>query len=146
MIIFCCARVLMPGMEAHADAIMPRMAVLLTENVGMVWLAGLLVAAPFAAIMSTVDSFLLVISSAVVRDLYQRNINPEALSEKTVKRLSYFSTLIVGTVALLGAVNPPRFLQDIIVYVGSGLAAIVFCSRCWLCCTGRAPICRAVWL
>ena len=122
VIIFCCARILMPGMEGQADAIMPRMAVLLTENVGMVWLAGLLVAAPFAAIMSTVDSFLLVISSAVVRDLYQRNINPEA-SEKTVKRLSYLSTLIVGTVALLGAVNPPQFLQDIIVYVGSGLAA-----------------------
>ena len=46
------------------------------------WLAGLLVAAPFAAVMSTVDSFLLMISSAIVRDVYQRDINPAA-SEKT---------------------------------------------------------------
>ncbi|MCA9109986.1 MAG: hypothetical protein KDA52_08575, partial [Planctomycetaceae bacterium] len=54
VIIFCCARILMPGMEAEADSIMPKMAVYLTENIGMGWLAGLLVAAPFAAVMSTV--------------------------------------------------------------------------------------------
>ena len=52
----------------------------------------------------------------------QRNLNPAA-QEKTIKRLSYLSTLIVGTLAMIGAVNPPDFLQDIIVYTGSGLAA-----------------------
>ena len=31
--------------------------------------------------------------------------------------------MVVGTAAMLGAVNPPQFLQDIIVYTGSGLAA-----------------------
>jgi len=122
VMIFCCARVLMPGMEAESDRIMPAMAVFLTENVGIGWLAGLLVAAPFAAVMSTVDSFLLMISSALVRDIYQRNINPQA-QEKTVKLLSYFFTFLVGTGAMLGAVNPATFLQDIIVYTGSGLAS-----------------------
>lgn len=122
VIIFCCARVLLPGMDGESDRIMPAMAVYLTENIGAGWLAGLLVAAPFAAVMSTVDSFLLMISSALVRDVYQRNINPDA-SEQTIKRLSYLCTLLVGTGAMLGAVNPPEFLQDIIVYVGSGLAA-----------------------
>lgn len=121
VVIFVCARVLIPEIE-NADAIMPRMAVLLTNNAGVAWLGGLLIAAPFAAVMSTVDSFLLVISSAVVRDVYQRNINPDA-SERTIKRISYFTTLLVGVIALVGAVNPPEFLQDIIVYVGSGLAA-----------------------
>ena len=122
VIIFCCARVLLPGMEGESDSIMPKMAVFLTENIGMGWLAGLLVAAPFAAVMSTVDSFLLLISSAWVRDVYQRNINPEA-SEKTMKLLSYLATFVVGTAAMVVAINPPQFLQDIIVYVGSGLAA-----------------------
>jgi sodium/pantothenate symporter len=122
VIIFCCARVVMPGMDAESDRIMPAMAVLLTENIGLGWLAGLLVAAPFAAVMSTVDSFLLMISSALVRDIYQRNINPEA-EERTLKYMSYLCTLVVGTAAMLGAVNPPQFLQDIIVYTGSGLAA-----------------------
>ncbi|VAX37283.1 hypothetical protein MNBD_PLANCTO02-1287 [hydrothermal vent metagenome] len=121
VIIFCCARVLLPGMMSEPDRIMPAVAVFLTENIGVGWLAGLLIAAPFAAIMSTVDSFLLMISSALVRDIYQRNINPNA-SEKTIKRLSYLSTVVVGTVAMLGAFNPPQFLQDIIVYAGSGMA------------------------
>ncbi|HCK73203.1 MAG TPA: hypothetical protein DHW38_16635 [Planctomycetaceae bacterium] len=122
VIIFCCARILLPGMEAEADRIMPQMAVTLTTNVGMGWLAGLLIAAPFAAVMSTVDSFLLMISSALVRDIYQRNMNPDA-TEKQIKKLSYIFTLVVGLGALIGAMNPPEFLQDIIVYTGSGLAA-----------------------
>ncbi len=122
VVIFCCARLLLPGMDATADAIMPEMAVHLTKNVGMLWLAGLLVAAPFAAVMSTVDSFLLMISSALVRDVYQRNINPE-VTEKRIKLMSYVCTAVVGTGAMLGAINPPQFLQDIIVYTGSGLAA-----------------------
>jgi sodium/pantothenate symporter len=122
VLIFCCARVLMPGMEAEPDRIMPQIAVALTENVGAGWLGGLLIAAPFAAVMSTVDSFLLMISSAVVRDIYQRNINPQA-TEKRIKQLSYLCTLLVGSAAMIVAINPPDFLQDIIVYVGSGLAA-----------------------
>jgi len=120
--IFCCARVLVPGMEAEPDRIMPEIAVYLTNGIGAAWLGGLLIAAPFAAVMSTVDSFLLMISSAMVRDIYQRNVNPDA-SEGTIKKLSYLCTLIVGSAAMIVAVNPPDFLQDIIVYVGSGLAA-----------------------
>ncbi|MBT4863576.1 MAG: hypothetical protein HON53_00455 [Planctomycetaceae bacterium] len=122
VIIFCCARVILPGMDLESDRIMPQMAVTLTQQIGQGWLAGLLVAAPFAAVMSTVDSFLLMISSALVRDIYQRNINPEA-KEQTIKRLTFLFTFMVGAGATLGAVNPPQFLQDIIVYTGSGLAA-----------------------
>lgn len=122
VLIFCSARILLPGLELDPDSIMPRIAVELTSNAGQAWLAGLLVAAPFAAIMSTVDSFLLMISSAVVRDIYQRNINPDA-SEKRIKYMSYLCTLCIGVIAMFGAINPPRFLQDIIVYTGSGLSA-----------------------
>lgn len=122
VIIFCCARVILPGMEQDSDRIMPAMAVTLTSVAGVAWLGGLLIAAPFAAVMSTVDSFLLMISSALVRDVYQRNINPQA-KEQTIRRLSYAVTAVVGCGAVLGAINPPHFLQDIIVYTGSGLAA-----------------------
>lgn len=122
VMIFCCARLLIPGMEVESDRIMPQMAVTLTNNIGAGWLAGLLVAAPFAAVMSTVDSFLLMISSSVVRDFYQRNFNPEA-SQKTLQRLSYICTIVVGCGVVFAATNPPEYLQDLIVYVGSGLAA-----------------------
>jgi len=126
VIIFCCARILLPGMENESDRIMPAMAIFLTENIGLGWLAGLLVAAPFAAVMSTVDSFLLMISSALVRDIYQRNINPD-VQEKTIKTLSYIFTILVGLGAMAGAVNPPQFLQDIIVGLAAAfLAPMVF--------------------
>ena len=82
IIIFCCARILLPGMEAESDRIMPAMVVFLTENAGIAWLGGLLVAAPFAAVMSTVDSFLLMISSALVRDVYHTQYTAGCLGRK----------------------------------------------------------------
>lgn len=133
VIIFCCARVLLPWWETDSDRIMPEMASLLTEMIRMPWLAGILVAAPFAAVMSTMDSFLLMISSAFVRDIYQRS-NPDA-SEKTIKKITYVTTLVVGIVAMVVAINPPRFLQDLIIFTGGGLSttflAPIFLSLYW---------------
>lgn len=122
VIIFCCGRVLMPGMEIESDRIMPALAERVTRMSGVPWLAGLLVAAPFAAVMSTVDSFLLMISSAIVRDVYQRELRPDA-TEKSMKRLTYAVTAVVGFAAFLGALNPPEYLQNIIVFTGGGLSA-----------------------
>jgi len=121
VVIFCCARVLLPGWEIEPDRIMPEMAKTVTSSAGFPWLAGLLVAAPFAAVMSTVDSFLLMSSSGVVRDIYQRNINPEA-SERTIKRLTYIVTLAIGAAAMVAAINPPQYLQQVIIFTGSGLS------------------------
>ncbi len=122
VVIFCCARVLMPGMEIDPDRTMPDFATRLTTNAGIPWLAGLLVAAPFAAVMSSVDSFLLVVSSAVVRDIYQGHVNRDAPVHK-IKRLSYAVTVIVGILAVLFVLNPPTYLQDLIVFSTGGLAA-----------------------
>lgn len=122
VIIFCCARLLEPGMDQAPDRIMPAMAFLLTENAGIPWLAGLIIAAPFAAAMSTVDSFMLMISSSFVRDIYQREFNPEA-REKTIKILSYSCTVGIGVIATLGAAYPPQFLQYVIVFSGGALAS-----------------------
>ena len=42
VIIFCCARVLLPGMEIDADRAMPEMAMHTTAQAGVPWLAGFL--------------------------------------------------------------------------------------------------------
>jgi len=131
VIIFCCGRVIMPGMEIESDRIMPALVERVTRLSGVPWLAGLLVAAPFAAVMSTVDSFLLMISSSIVRDVYQKQINPNA-TEAAMKRLTYVATAAVGLAALAGALNPPEFLQDVIVLTGAGL------SGCFLVPVGLA--------
>mgnify|MGYP002526088980 CR=1 FL=1 len=120
--IFTSARILLPGMEIDADRIMPEIARVVTSNAGVPWLAGILVAAPFAAVMSSVDSFLLLVSSGVVRDIYQQNARRE-VSEKTLARLSRWTTLCVGLLAMLAVLNPPKFLQDLIVFASGGLGA-----------------------
>jgi Na+/proline symporter len=132
LVIFICARAIFPtqylrqiGTEGEPDAIMPEMARYLTHHAGIPWAAGLLLAAPYAAIMSTVAAFLLLISSSLVRDLYQRSINPGA-SQKTLKRVSYATTAVVGAAVMLGAINPPEFLQYIIVFTGSGQSCAFF--------------------
>jgi len=133
VVIFCCGRVLLPGMEIESDRIMPALAQHLSTAVGRPWLGGILVAAPFAAVMSTVNSFLLLISSAVVNDLYKRNINPDASETKT-RVMTYAGTTAVGIAILLCAMNPPRHLQDLVIYMGSGLGS------CFL-----APVALAVY-
>jgi len=121
VVIFVCARIFLPGRELASDRIMPEVATFLTAAAGVPWLAGLLVAAPFAAVMSSVDSFLLMLSSGVVRDIYQRYINPDA-PEKAIRKLTYISTAVIGVIATLAAVNPPEFLQTLIVFATGGLA------------------------
>ncbi len=122
VIIFTCSRVLLPGMEIYPDRVMPEMASVLTANAGMPWLAGLLVAAPFAAVMSSVDSFLLLVSSGVVRDIYQESINPNA-NEKQIKKLTYSVTVVVGMLGVVAVMHPPQFLQHLIVFASAGLGA-----------------------
>ena len=122
LIVFCCGRVLMPGMEIDPDRSMPDLATQLTRSAGVPWLAGLVVAAPFAAVMSSVDSFLLLVSSALVRDVYQKHVHPQA-SEQRLKWISYAVTILVGGLAVLMVLNPPRYLQDLIVFASGGLGA-----------------------
>ena len=99
------------------------MAVFTTHQVGVGWLAGLLVAAPFAAVMFTVDSFLLLISSALVRDVYQRNINPrgDRKDDQAVKSPIDTDGWRLGD----GRRDQPAqvLAAIIVVYTGSGLTA-----------------------
>lgn len=124
LVIFVCARAIFPteylreiGSEGEPDSIMPAMA----RHLAPPLVAGLLLAAPYAAIMSTVAAFLLMISSSLVRDLYQRSINPD-VSPRVIKGASYAVTALVGVVVMVGALNPPGFLQYIIVFTGSGMS------------------------
>jgi sodium/pantothenate symporter len=113
-------RTLTPQLEA-ADHAMP--ATILAAVPPL--LAGFVLAAPLAAIMSTISSFLLVSSSAIVRDLYQRNLD-RPLTEQQARRWSHLATFAVTGVALTLALRPPEFLQYIVVFAGTGLAATFF--------------------
>lgn len=86
------------------------------------WLAGVVLAAPFAAIMSTISSFLLVTGSAIVRDLYHRNLK-HGLSDRKAQLLAQGTTLVIGGLALLIAFKPPAYLQYIVIFSATGLAS-----------------------
>src|SRR5690625_319131 len=98
------ARPIVPGIDVQ-DMVMP----LLALEVLPPWLAGIVLAAPMAAIMSTVDSLLILVSSSVVKDLYLNYIKPKA-SEKYVRRLSLTVTAIIGIIVFLMAIEPPDFI------------------------------------
>ncbi|HEV3204690.1 MAG TPA: hypothetical protein VGY77_09910 [Gemmataceae bacterium] len=119
VITFTCARALFPTEYLQQpDTIMPTMALAVTEGWPLV--GGLILAAPYAAAMSAVAGFLLLMSSSLVRDIYQRNINP-AVSPRTVRWISYGTTAVVGIIVTLAALRPPRYLQYIIVFSGAGM-------------------------
>jgi Na+/pantothenate symporter len=121
VIVFCAARVIVPGIDQTPDRIMPSVAFELAHWANAPWLAGLLVAVPFAAAMSTVDSFMLMISSSLVRDVYQQHFCPDA-SPRRIKWLSYACMTLVGAAVTLAAVNPPKFMQYLVVFAGGGLS------------------------
>ncbi|KKE78834.1 sodium/panthothenate symporter [Bacilli bacterium] len=98
------ARSVMPGVEI-GDTVMP----LIALEVLPPWLAGIVLAAPLAAIMSTVDSLLLLVSSTIVKDVYINYIKPEA-SRKTIQRLSMGVTGILGIIVFLMAIDPPDLI------------------------------------
>lgn len=111
------ARAVMPGIEVP-DTVIPMIAL----DVLPPWLAGIVLAAPLAAIMSTVDSLLLLVSSSVVKDVYLGYIQPNA-SMKTVKRLSFGVTAVLGSIVFVLAVNPPELLIFLNLFAFGGLEA-----------------------
>ncbi|KEZ52518.1 sodium/pantothenate symporter [Metabacillus indicus] len=112
------ARSVLPGIEV-GDQVMP----MLTLEVLPPLLAGLVLAAPMAAIMSTVDSLLILVSSAVVKDIYLNYIKPDA-SEKQVKTASFWVTTIIGVSVVLFALSPPDLLIWLNLFSFGGLQSV----------------------
>ena len=93
-------------------------------------LVGLVIAVVLSAIMSTVDSLLVVASSAVVRDLYQKVMKPETPDSALVP-LSRVMTVVLALLALgvamiVAVTTPDRSVFWFVVFGWSGIAA-TFC-------------------
>jgi SSS family solute:Na+ symporter/sodium/pantothenate symporter len=115
--IFVAARSILPPLASSDDA-MPTLVVKLANP----YVAGILMAAPYGALLSTVSGWLLIISSGIVHDLYQRFLRPAA-SEREIAVASYVMTVLVGLGVAATAIKPPAYLQLIVVFASSGLAA-----------------------
>ena len=72
--------------------------------------AGIFLAAPMAAIMSTINAQLLQSSATIIKDLYL-NIRPDQMQNETrLKRMSAVITLVLGALLLLAARKPPEMI------------------------------------
>ncbi|MFD2210532.1 sodium/pantothenate symporter [Virgibacillus halophilus] len=111
------ARAILPGIEV-GDKVMP----LITLQVMPSWLAGIVLAAPMAAIMSTVDSLLILVSSSLVKDVYLNYIEPEA-SDKKIRNLSVGATTLLGLIVLFMSLNPPDLIIWLNLFAFGGLEA-----------------------
>jgi sodium/pantothenate symporter len=130
-----CAKALMPHLD-KPDEVIPRMALILTDGLPFgSWMSGLILAAPFGAIMATVSSYLLVIASGLVRDVYQRFGNPQA-TDYEIRRLTYLVMIGVGAVAVGFSIFPVKHLQMLVV-MSSGCAASSFLIPTVLLCYWR---------
>ena len=111
----------------------------LVEHLFPPLVVGIFVAAVLAAIMSTIDSLLVVASSAVTRDVYQQTLHPERAGD-TLTGLSRRVTLTLAVVALaiamaVATLVPGRTIFWFVIFGWSGIAA-TFCpmivlSLCW---------------
>lgn len=112
------ARPIIPGIEI-GDKVMPT----LTLKVLPPLIAGLVLAAPMAAIMSTVDSLLILVSSTIVKDIYINYLKPDA-TEKQIKKTSFLVTTIIGISVVLFALSPPDLLIWLNLFSFGGLESV----------------------
>ncbi|HHT7004525.1 TPA: sodium/proline symporter PutP [Campylobacter coli] len=86
------------------------------------WIAGILLSAILAAIMSTASSQLLVSSSTIAEDFYKRIFNKEA-SNKTVMNLGRIGVLLVALVAFVISTDKESSVLSIVAYAWAGFGA-----------------------
>jgi sodium/proline symporter len=86
------------------------------------WFGGILLAAIFSAIMSTIDSQLLVSSSALSEDFYCKAIRKEA-SEKEIVLVGRGCVVIISIIALVMALDRDNTILDIVSYAWGGFGA-----------------------
>jgi sodium/proline symporter len=87
------------------------------------WIGGILLAAILSAIMSTIDSQLLVSSSALTEDLFLMFFrrNPSDRERIVIGR---FGVIVIAVVAFIFALNPNRTVLGLVAYAWGGFGAV----------------------
>ena len=132
-------RFLFPGLE-DPETVLPVMSTTLFPPV----LTGIILVVVLAAIMSTVDSLLILASSAVVRDVVQQVFKPD-LSDLKLTALGKAVTILIGLGGLITALGESRTIFWFVLFAWSGLASaftpVVLCSLFWK----RTTRAGAIW-
>jgi len=102
------------------------------------WAAGLFLAAPLAAVMSTIDSLLILASATIIKDLYLHYVKKVPLGTEAVNdpaydeafagvpKYSFALTAGIGVIGCLLALDPPDVIVWINLFAFGGLEATFF--------------------
>jgi len=94
------------------------------------FLAGIFIAGPLAAIMSTVDSMLIMVSAAIIKDLYFNYLAKDSAASfapRKIRVMSLAATAITGMLVFLAAIEPPSLIVWINLFSFGGLESVFFC-------------------
>lgn len=98
------------------------------------WIGGLLIAAILSAIMSTIDSQLLVCSSVITEDFYKKWLRPKA-SNKELMLVGRIGVLAIALISGIIALNPESSVLGLVSYAWAGFGAafgpVVLLSLFW---------------
>jgi sodium/proline symporter len=98
------------------------------------WVAGVLLAAILSAIMSTIDSQLLVSSSALTEDFYKAILRPSA-SQTELVWVGRTTVAIIAIIAILLAYNAESTVLGLVAYAWGGFGAafgpVIILSLFW---------------
>ncbi|MBD3348129.1 MAG: sodium/solute symporter, partial [Candidatus Eisenbacteria bacterium] len=105
------------GLE-DAEHVMPQVATLFLPA----GIAGVIISAAIAAMMSTADSQLLVATSALSEDIYHQLVNRDAPQRRLVA-ISRIGTVVIGVVAFVLALRAEEQVYWFVLYAWAGLGA-----------------------
>ncbi|HRP97970.1 MAG TPA: sodium/proline symporter PutP [Rhodocyclaceae bacterium] len=98
------------------------------------WVAGVLLAAILSAIMSTIDSQLLVSSSALTEDFYKSLLRPEA-SQRELVWIGRGTVVLIALIAVFMARDPDTTVLGLVAYAWGGFGAafgpVIILSLTW---------------
>ena len=107
------------------------------------WVAGIIIAAVLSAIMSTVDSQLLVSSSVISEDFYRVFVRPQA-SEKELLMVSRGAVVAIALLAMVIASDRESRVLDLVSYAWAGFGAafgpVIVFSLFWRSMTAASAI------
>ncbi len=107
------------------------------------WVAGIITAAILSAIMSTIDSQLLVCSSVISEDFYRVFVRPGA-GQRELLAVSRGAVLVIAVIALLIASDRDSRVLDLVSYAWAGFGAafgpVILFSLYWRKMTAPAAL------
>ena len=123
-----------PGHAAQLNNDPEAVFILMTQVIFNPWMAGFLLAAILAAVMSTIDSQLLVSSSALTEDFYKVFLRKEA-SQKELVWVGRAAVLGIALIAVYIAMDPQSRVLELVSYAWAGFGAafgpLVLISLLW---------------